>query len=43
LEADDGGDAEDIIDAGASGEIGAGFGQAEEDLSVGFGTGEMLD
>jgi hypothetical protein len=43
LEADDGGDAEDVVGIGTTGDIGGGAVQAEEDLAVGVGAGDVLD
>ncbi len=43
LGADDGGDAEDIVGAGAPGHVGGGAVEAEEDLAVGIGAGDVLD
>ena len=43
LHADDGGDAENVVRVGAAGDIGGGPVQAEQDLAVGVGPGDMLD
>lgn len=43
LEAYGGGDAEDFVVGGTARKVGAGFGDAEEELAVCFGAGEVFD
>jgi hypothetical protein len=43
LESDDGGDANDFFDGCATGKVGGGFVEAEEELAVGVGFGEAVD